>query len=273
MSKTKSFLLWLLAFVITVASAVYQKSTGPTYPIKGSLEVSGISYEYKQIRSHGGESDAPISIIMPESMNGQVSYKRFRTNDTWQTIPMVRNGEHLTAYLPHQPPAGKLEYTITLSDGVNDYQLSESPVVIRFKGAVPAGVLIPHILFMFIAMLVSTRTGIEAIAKGSRTLRYTTITLVSLLIGGLILGPIVQNYAFGAYWTGWPMGGDWTDNKTIIAFLFWIVAFVFLRRKPQNRLWPLVATLVLFAVYMIPHSMGGSELDAETGEVTTGLKE
>ena len=31
--------------------------------------------------------------------------------------------------------------------------------------------------------------------------------------------------------------------------------------------------LFVFSIYMIPHSIGGSELDPETGKVTTGLKE
>jgi len=92
-------------------------------------------------------------------------------------------------------------------------------------------------------------------------------------IGGMILGPIVQLYAFGDLWTGWPFGGDWTDNKTLFAFVFWVIAFFVLRKNRSNRLWPIIAFVALLAIYLIPHSMGGSELDYETGKVTTGLKE
>jgi len=38
------------------------------------------------------------------------------------------------------------------------------------------------------------------------------------------LGPLVQLNAFGDLWTGWPFGGDWTDNKTLFAFIFWVIA-------------------------------------------------
>jgi hypothetical protein len=186
---------------------------------------------------------------------------------------MNREGEYLTVELPHLPPAGKFEYIVTINDNSKEYQLTETPVVIRYKGHVPLYILIPHIIFMFTAMLYSSRTGIEAIFKGSRTYRYTKVTIVSLLIGGLILGPIVQKFAFGDYWTGWPFGGDWTDNKTIVAFLFWAIAGFALHKNRQNRLWPIIASIVLLSIYMIPHSMGGSELDPETGKVTTGIKE
>ncbi len=68
-------------------------------------------------------------------------------------------------------------------------------------------------------------------------------------IGGLILGPLVQKYAFGAYWTGFPLGGDLTDSKTLFAVLVWLAAF-FLRNK--SRWWTVAATVLMVAVYLIP---------------------
>ncbi len=61
---------------------------------------------------------------------------------------------------------GKLQYyfEITDSKGTRTF-LKDTPVVIRFKGDVPASVLVPHILLMFIAMLFSTLAGLMAIAK------------------------------------------------------------------------------------------------------------
>jgi hypothetical protein len=50
----------------------------------------------------------------------------------------------------------------------------------------------------------------------------------------MILGPVVQKFAFGEYWTGFPFGTDLTDNKTLIAFIGWIIALVavFKSEKP-----------------------------------------
>jgi hypothetical protein len=113
---------------------------------------------------------------------------------------------------------------------------------------------------MFVAMLLSTRAGLAAIF-GERTFRLALWTFVTLVVGGLILGPIVQKYAFGAYWTGWPFGTDLTDNKTAVAFLFWLVALVMAWKKPYHRTWVLAASFVLLLVYLIPHSLLGSEID------------
>ena len=91
-----------------------------------------------------------------------------------------------------------------------------------------------------------------------------------MFFGGLIFGPVVQKFAFGAYWTGWPFGQDLTDNKTLIAFIFWVIALIRIWRNREKRGWILVAAIVLLVIFLIPHSMFGSELDYSTGEVVTG---
>jgi hypothetical protein len=269
--KIKEVYIWIFSVLFTLAFAYYQRTTGPTYPVRGEKIVAGQTVKYKLIRSHVSEKDAAISVKeLPESFTGEVSYKRLGTNDDWTVIPMERDGQDLTAMLPHQPPAGKLVYQVTLRSGDETVLVNDEPMVIRFKGDVPAWVLIPHIIFIFTAMLMSTRTGLEAILKGKKTYRYAWITMITLFVAGLILGPVVQKYAFDAFWTGWPFGQDLTDNKTLVAFIFWAIAVWRLKKNPANRTWPIVAMMVLIVVFLIPHSMFGSELDYSSGQIETG---
>lgn len=260
--NSKNVIFWIIAIIITLSMVVYQRMTGPTHPITGKVILGGETFKYKLLRTYGGPDDAEISIDDPDGkLNGTFTYRRFKSHDSIRQVSMRHQGGKLIASIPHQPPAGKVEYSIGLSDGVNDLQLSEKPVIIRFKGEVPAFVLIPHIILMFMAMLFSTRTGIEAIAKRENTLKYSIWTTLFLISGGLVLGPIVQKYAFGAYWTGWPFGHDLTDNKTAVAFIFWGIAVYKLIRNREKRGWALVAALVTTLVYLIPHSVLGSEID------------
>ncbi len=276
-SKTSSALLWIFAVIFTVSTAIYQRLTGPTHPKKVTVAIGGKEYTFNLLRTYevsafAGPADAPYTIKLPAHLEANLRYKRLNTNDEWTVVPMVKTGKEATAYLPPQPPAGKLEYFISLTDGKETVELSQQPTVIRFKGTVALYILIPHIFFMFMAMLLSLRTGLEALFKGHRTFSYTKLTVFSLLIGGLILGPIVQWMAFGDFWTGWPFGGDWTDNKTIVGFGVWLVALLVLRKNTANRIWPIIAFVVLFAIYMIPHSKGGSEYNYDKGAVETGTK-
>jgi len=269
--KGQNTLIWIFSVLFTLSIAYYQRTTGPTYEKKGKVVLNGSPVKFRLIRSAESTVDATVKVKVPdESVTGTLKYKRFRTNDPWTVLPMVQENNKLLGKLPVQPPAGKLEYLVTLTQGNESVILTEEPVVIRFTGAVPDWVLIPHIIIMFTAMMMSTRTTLEAIFRKKKTYLFAWITVVTLFVGGLILGPVVQKYAFGEFWTGWPFGKDLTDNKTLLAWLVWLVALVRLRKNRGNLTWPVIAGIVLLLVYLIPHSMFGSELDYSSGEINTG---
>jgi hypothetical protein len=272
MNKTlKSFLLWTFAILFTLSLAVYQRLTGPTHPVRGSIEINDTEIKYKLLRSAENHQPAIIKIKgVGEGISGIIKYKRFKVEEEWTERALRYEDGNLIAELPQQPMAGKLEYMIKLFSNGTEYVINETPVVIRFKGAVPRYILWPHIFFMFLAMLWSTRTGLDAIFKSPNTKNMAFITMMFLLVGGMILGPFVQKYAFDAFWTGWPFGKDLTDNKTLVAFIAWVIAYLRLRKNGKNTWWALAAAIILLMVYLIPHSMFGSELDVSSGKVVTG---
>lgn len=266
----RPLLLWTVAFVITLAAGVYQRMTGPTYPVSGSARINGTSFAYRLERSHTSGEEALIRVTAAGTeTDGTLAWRRHRTSDPWTSVPMRREGADLLASLPSQPPAGKLDYRILLRSPAASLALpATGAVTTRFKAAVPAWLLIPHILVMFGGMLLSTRTGLEALRAGPRLRVLSVWTLAALALGGFLLGPAAQWYAFGKWWTGWPVGTDLTDNKTAIAILAWLVAVAGVRWSRRPGFWAVAAALVTLAVFLIPHSMFGTELDYTTGEVT-----
>jgi len=263
--------LWVIALVITLASAIYQYATGPTYPIRGNTAlakshpfgVGSNTVKYKLARSHGGETDHEVKVTIADTtVTGVLTYKRYKTDDPWTDIPMKRDGEALKGFLPHQPPAGKLMYKLTITGGSETITIPKNqPVVIRFRGDVPAAVLIAHVIIIFAAMFVSTRAGLEALFNrpNIRTLAYWSAGI--LFVGGMILGTVVQKYAFGEFWTGVPFGYDLTDNKTLIAMLGWAAAVIACLKGRNPRSWVLGASILELIIFIIPHSVLGSELD------------
>jgi len=261
--RSKSIIVWSLALLITLSSAYYQRLTGPTHPTSGSVKFNNNEVDYYFYRSQGGDVNHLVSIKdTDKSITATLFWKRYKTNDEWTKVKMQERNDSLIAFLPAQPPAGKLEYFVKLSNGKDAINLPEDKtVVLRYKGKVPDVVLIIHILFMFTAMLLSVRTGIEAFMKEPKLYKLTYWTIGTLIIGGLILGPIVQQYAFGALWTGFPFGYDLTDNKTLIIFLGWIIALFMYKKSAHPGRWALAASILMMGIYLIPHSALGSELD------------
>ena len=258
----KMILIWFFSVVFTLASAIYQRITGPTYPERGQAEIGGQMIRYRLIRSYDLADDAKVKVIVPDtSIKGEIMLRRFKSHDKWQSQEMLRHDDTLIGTLPHQAPAGKVMYQVTLVKGDQRVMLNDHPSVLRYTGYVPLYILIPHILFMFMAMLFSTITGLVVIFNGRNRYIYAWITLISVGIGGLILGPFVQKFAFGIYWSGWPFGHDLTDNKSLIAVIFWIIALAVMKKNRENKLWPILASIVLLTIFLIPHSVLGSEID------------
>jgi len=255
-------LLWVLAVVITLVSAVYQRVTGPTYPLRGKAVVGGTEIRYRLSRSAESGGDAAVTVPAPPPIEGRLEWKRFKTADDWTSAALVRDGERLAGTLPRQPAAGKLAYRVVLTNGGESKVLpGEAPAVLRFKDHVPDWLIIPHVLVMFAGMLLSTAAGLAALDKKKDPRRLVLWTVALIFLGGFVLGPLVQKFAFGAAWTGFPAGTDLTDNKTLLAFLFWIVALVAGRKGRPARPFVIAASIATLLVFLIPHSLLGSELD------------
>jgi hypothetical protein len=254
--------LWLLAIVITLASAVYQRVTGPTYPVSGEVELLGSKVSYELLRSHGGSGDQPVTVTAPDTtISGILVWRRHKTDDPWASQRLVRVDEKLTGALPHQPPAGKIEYHVEVTkNGETRMIPRDENVVARFKGDVPRVVLFPHVLLMFLGMLISTRAGLESLTRGSHMTLYAFLAAILIFAGGIIYGPIVQKHAFGTYWTGFPIGMDLTDNKTLISIVMWVIVLVAIWKNSKPRWWIFAASVLTLIVFMIPHSFHGSEL-------------
>jgi len=275
-----SGILWVMAVIIMFAAADYQERTGPTKEFKGFFTFAGENHAFELVRSGSTDADAPVVVPEPgRGLTGRVLFKRYPTDDPFTPIPMESVAGELQGLLPAQLAAGKLEYYVVLESAEGSIRIpEEDTLIIRFKDPVPLGFLVPHIIFMFIALLVGVRTALAAVFHpvGMRKLAWTTLGLMS--VGGMILGPIVQKFAFGALWTGWPFGYDLTDNKTLIMWIVWVGVAVVLAKRPSPKDWLargaiLMAAIVMMTVYLIPHSLRGSELDYSQLDEVSSLEE
>lgn len=280
-------LLWVLALALAASAMLYQRATGPTYPFKRSFTLQGVEYRYKLLRTHETTAGAPVEIVLPgtkkpPAVDATLHWRRFPTEDAFTAVAMRETIERVTekdkptlterryeAVLPPQPAAGKVEYYVTLAASDGSVRLpGEGAVVLRYKDPVPDAVLIPHVTAMILVIIVGMRAGLSAIFEPATTRRFAWTALILMTVGGMILGPFVQKYAFGEYWTGFPWGGDWTDNKMLVMWLAWVITCVVLgaSTKPVTnvgRAATIIAAIVMTGAYLIPHSFGGSQLDYE----------
>jgi hypothetical protein len=259
-----NLIFWIVAIIITSLSILYQNTTGPTYPQKGNIVFSGKQIDFKLDRSALINKDCPVKIYTNDSLiKGSLIWKRYNTKDNESSKPMRYENGYLIAELDKQEKmAEKLQYYIQLSTnqpGTQNvdqlgYIPDKSGVIIRFRGDVPFMIILLHIIFIFAFELMSLKTGMEFFRKEPKYKKYTFWTLGLAIVGGFILGPLVQYYAFGEWWTGFPFGFDLTDNKMIIAFAAWIAALFAIYKSKKPGYWVLGAAIITIGIFLIPHS-------------------
>lgn len=274
-------LLWIVAGLLTLSCIAFQNRTGPTQPLTGDIPTAVGTVYFKFLRSETIGKDLMIMLVdpIPEGVSSYVKYRRFKSHDEWATVLMKpgsfefsRRGvtesvNGMGAALPSlEERAGKYEYFVYIGDGTGEPVsiTGDKPIYARYKAEVPIAVLFMHIIVVFLSMMLAIRTSLEALIDGSyKWMLWATI--VSLLLGAFLLGPLVQWYAFGVWWSGVPFGYDWTDNKVLVELGFWLLA-LFLNRGEMRRRGPVyLAGLVTLMVFFIPHSLFGSEYDYRTG--------
>jgi hypothetical protein len=280
--RYRNTLLWCVAIILTIACVTYQDKTGPTYPLEGDFLTARGTVHFKFLRSEtiGNNLKIMLPDPVPEGISGFIRFRRYKSNDDWTTLPMkrgvfefsrrgrVESVSGIGADLPTlKERAGKYEYFVYVDDGSGGISsvTGEKPIYARYKADVPLWALVVHIIAIFASMAFALRTSLEAIVDGAfKWMLWATV--VSLLLGGFLFGPLVQWYAFGVWWSGVPYGYDWTDNKVLVELILWIIALLMNRGKRRNRWAVYMAGVATLIVYFIPHSIFGSEYNYTTGK-------
>jgi hypothetical protein len=268
----KQILLWFFAFILAISAMIYQRSTGPTYEYRGKLKYAGEDYKYELLRSQETIEGAIIELPFFEAANynATLHYKRYQTEDDLTSLNFQLDEDNrFIAQLPLQPAAGKMEYYITGTIDGNEFYIpakGEQSIVLRYKDPVANSILIPHVVMMILVIIFGIRAGLSALFDFKTMRRWVVVAFAAMTVGGLIFGPLVQKSAFGEYWTGFPLGSDFTDNKILIMWIVWALALAIIGFKPKkkekvSKTTVLIAAVVMTVVYLIPHSMGGSTLD------------
>jgi hypothetical protein len=255
----RSSKLWIVALALTLAALGWQWRSGPSYPYRTKITLGHAATPVSLPRNSSTVWPARVAVPAPDGhASGTVYWRRVPTNGPFEVLPLRSGGDQLAAALPGLPPAAKVEYYVELGVGAESVRIPSTDggtVTLRYHGPIPAVVLIPHIAVMFLAMLIGVRAGLAAMSDAPEHGSLAVIALAAFTLGGFILGPITQKYAFGTFWTGVPFGWDLTDNKTLLMWIGWAAAVVAARRRWRGSRWFVVlATVLMLAVFLVPHS-------------------
>ena len=149
---------------------------------------------------------------------------------------------------------------------------AESPFEFYFKGKPDRNILIAHILVIFASLFFFILAGYFAYRSlrqrkaALHVPRLGLLGMVLFFIASIPLGMIVAYQTYGKVWTGFPVGSDFTDNKSLFILVYWAAATFFyrgsaLRKDPASDLLTsralphvyLAGVVITVVLFLIPH--------------------
>jgi hypothetical protein len=271
---------YIAALILTVLLLVIARRTATRYSEEIDTKVDGITINHKTtteyfIKDPNHPGAGPVVTLKSSETDREravVSYSE-KVGGPYSLIEMTPENGVFSAHLPPRAIGQKWFYQINVYK--DNIKLATIPPdreqFIKFKGIVAPYIIGPHILFMFATIFFGLMTVFTSIdlARGKGDLRksvfFLLLTLVSSVLGGLAFGIEVTRQTFGEGWGGWPIGHDWTDTKTEILILFWLVTFflsarglfgrkITISEKAYSSL-VIISFVVTFITFLIPHSI------------------
>lgn len=259
--KVGGGVLWVVAAVVVLAVAAWQRMSDTTRPTRGEVVVSGQTMTYRLLRVGPSGEPIRVTIAAPEDVSGNLRWRPYPGEGAFESFTMLRDGDHVVGFLPAQSPGTQIEYSLVLAGPSGLTRIpGESSVVLHVRGPVPGLVLFPHVAILLLSMVVGVRAGLGAAWALPDTGRLSKLTLLGLTVGGMILGPIVLKLAAGSFWTGWPFGGDWRANSAVVMWLVWVVAALAAHAAQDGtdrfaRTTVIGAALVMILVSLVPRGL------------------
>ena len=263
----------LLALLLTIVMLVIARLASTRHAREIVVNVDNLTFKHHTVTESFDEGPIVKLAVNDASKERAVIYYSETNGSNYQALEMPVENNVYSIQLPKLDKGQKWWYHI---DVLKDNQKiatipSNEDQFIKFKGRVSPFILIPHIICMFATIffgVLAVFTAIDAVkgrAGVKRSVWFALLALVFGYIGGLPLGVEVTRQTFGGGWGGWPIGNDWTDTKTEIFLLFWLITLIlsfnglrgkkmFISEKTYAFL-VILSLVVTFITFLIPHSI------------------
>jgi len=273
--KAVRVIIAVLMTLLVIASARY---FGPNRSYLVEAAGKGIGLSHKAPRGHSGEGPAVLTLgvdlkgidesSLQVELVGQVKNSQvFGRLSPVKSEPGSEGSMRLYTFeVPHKAPTTRYYYRFEAKVQNGDPLILQrddgSPMMVKFKGNVPAWIVITHILAMFggffLLIWSALYAFLPALGKGDAksAARLGLWAWITMFFGGLPIGFLMNYYAFDVFWEAFPFGKDVTDNKTQIALLLWGIAVLalYIGKGKKAGLLAIGTAVVVLAIFLIPHS-------------------
>jgi hypothetical protein len=263
----------IVALLLTIVMLVIARVASTRHAREIVVNVENLVFSHHTVTESFEEGPVVKLTASDASKERAVIYFSETKGSNYQALEMPVESNVYAIQLPKLEKGQKWWYHIDVyKDNLKIATIPQNEdQFIKFKGHVSSFILIPHIFCMFATIffgILTVFTAVDAVRGNGEIRRSVWFALLAFLFGyagGIPLGIEVTRQTFGEGWGGWPIGNDWTDTKTEIFLLFWLVTLVLsfngLRGKKMMitektyAFMVILSLVVTFITFLIPHSI------------------
>ncbi|MFA5793672.1 MAG: hypothetical protein WC980_01180 [Candidatus Brocadiia bacterium] len=258
----------LLSLVLTFACYEMLAKRKPDMAVKGDLKVvynhykeEDAGYQYRFfINASTQKGQIPLDgakVYWLKDEEFKAKYPNIQKSDfKIELMSPTEKGRFYAHQLPTMEKNHKTYFFIEVTDSQNNvvvmpesFLTTKVPYHVSFKQDPNTFGLTVHILLMIVALFFLLHGFYYAFNYLWNKVDWSFNKAVSGIAWGLLcygisafpLGIWIEYEKYGTYWTGFPLGWDMTDSKTLFNFAYWFVVIILVKgsvfsNNPQKNL-------------------------------------
>ncbi len=251
--KSRNALFWTLAVILTFVGSFVQRQYNRENPVKEVISINGTKINYFLPKIYTVDNPQPVLFFVKnKKISGFVKFSELYGGKSQHVIRLKRKGNFLYFRFKDIPVGKKIKYSVLFEMNGIKKVLSPGNMILTSVKSLPPGLNTARIFFLFLALLLGIRAGLESLNPVTDHLKYLiSLTLLSFFIGGFILEGIRQYLWFHSL-PGLLDISIFVYIKVLIVILFWTVAWFKVNKKRSYGIWVSIATILMFLVYLTP---------------------
>jgi hypothetical protein len=265
----QNFILWLAAIIIVFLAGYMNSTTGPYYPVSGTIGLDGQPVTFKFDKIYKGNDGYVVNIstdvknisawliwrIVPENNNNNiVNSGEGKNSVNWQKTKMNYSGKIITGKLPAGKPGEKISCRVELDYNGKQYYLpADKPVTIELWGKVNPEILQLYYFLLFGGLILGVKTGLEVFKDKPKIGIYTIFTVIFFFLYSVCLVPLVKTYELNAINHIIPSLSQLITAQSFSLLILWIVGMGLIFNIKGNKIIPLILSGLTLIIYITIH--------------------
>lgn len=249
----QSIILWTGAVFITFLAGYINSVNSPYFPYSSTIGMEGKKVTFYLERKLS--SDNPNEIIIRtdiDSIKGFINWKD--SNGDWNKSELIYNSDNkiLKGEIPPSKPKIKSEVYINLIRNGKEYRYPpEGTVEVVFLGELKRGFGYTYYIFLFAALLLSARAGLE-VFRNKKLKALSIFATIGIILWGIILVPVKNTFELFMPGEKIPSFNEIFDFLPFIIVLVWIIGIIGIFNTNKRKEFALAASvlsIILFIFY------------------------